>query len=96
MALMVTAGVGFAFYNLASFAGHTRWGVRGGFLAFIGGLSAYSYVALQLPGSEAMLERSAARGIILTTLLGATAGLILTWLWRTIRNRSTPSDTPQT
>jgi hypothetical protein len=96
MALMVTAGVGFAFYNLASFAGQSRWGVRGGFLAFIGGLLAYSYVALQLPGSETMLERSVARGVILTTLLGASAGLLLTWAWRAISNRATPTNASQT
>lgn len=96
MALLVTAGVGFAFYNLASFAGQSRWGVRGGFLAFIGGLLAYSYIALQLPGSEIMLERSVARGVILTTLLGASAGLFLTWVWRTISNRATPSNASQT
>ena len=95
MALMVTAGVGFAFYSLANFAGQSRWGVRGGFLAFIGGLMAYSYIALQLPGSEVMLERSVARGVILTTLLGATAGLVLTWLWRVASNRSSTANAPQ-
>lgn len=96
MALLVTAGIGFAFYNLASFAGQARWGVRGGFLAFIGGLVAYCYLALQLPGSEIMLERSVARGVILTALLGATAGLILTWLWRAITNRGATTDASQT
>jgi beta-N-acetylhexosaminidase len=88
MALLVTAGIGFTFYSLASFAGQVRWGVRGGFLAFICGLAAYSYIALQLPGSETMLERSVARGVILTTLLGATAGLLITWLWRVISSHS--------
>lgn len=95
MALMVTAGVSFAFFKLASYAGQTRWGLRGGFLAFIGGLMAYSYVALQLPGSEIILERSVARGVILTTLLGATAGLLVTWVWWLVNNRPPHKSVPQ-
>jgi hypothetical protein len=95
MALLVTAGVSFAFFKLASYAGQSRWGLRGGFLAFIGGLMAYSYVALQLPGSEIILERSVARGVILTTLLGATAGLLVTWVWWLINNRPPRKSIPQ-
>jgi len=87
MALLVTTGISFAFFKLVSYAGQTRWGLRGGFLAFIGGLMAYSYVALQLPGSEIILERSVARGVILTTLLGASAGLLVTWIWWLVNNR---------
>lgn len=95
MALLVTAGVSFAFFKLASYAGQMRWGLRGGFLAFIGGLMAYSYVALQLPGSEIILERSVARGVILTTLLGATAGLLITWIWWLVNNRPPHKSIPQ-
>jgi len=56
--------------------------VRGGFLAMIGGLAAYSYLALSLPGSEKILEASVSRGVFIITLSGACLGLVLSWAWR--------------
>ena len=82
MALLVSAAFSWSAYRLAALIGQIRWGVRGGFLAMIGGLAAYSYLALSLPGSEKILEASVSRGVFIITLSGACLGLVLSWAWR--------------
>jgi beta-N-acetylhexosaminidase len=64
MSILLTTIVGLASYRLAAQVGQVRWGVRGGFISLIGGLAAYSYLALGLPGSQSVLEKSGAWGII--------------------------------
>ncbi len=77
-------------YRLAAYFGQVRWGVRSGFLALIGGLTAYCYLALGLPGSKNLLESFGAWGIVLVTLLGCAAGMLATWSWRALRLGSKP------
>ena len=84
IALLVAAGIAWSFYRLAALIGQVRWGVRGGFLAFIGGLTTYSYLAMKLPGSEILLIGSISRGVFFSTLIGATIGLFLAWGWRKV------------
>jgi beta-N-acetylhexosaminidase len=84
IALMVTATIAWSTYRLGSLIGQVRWGIRGGFLALIGGLSFYSYLILQLPGSERVLRGSIARGVFLATLVGAGIGLLIALLWRAV------------
>jgi beta-N-acetylhexosaminidase len=84
IAILITATVAWSTYRLSAMLGNVRWGVRAGFLALIGGLAAYSYLALQMPGTENLLNGSVARGVILVTLTGTAIGLASTWLWRTI------------
>jgi len=85
MALFVAAAIAFSVYRLAALIGQVRWGVRSGFLAWIGGLLAYSYLALKMPGSEALLQTSGAWGVILVTLLGCLSGILITWGWRAVQ-----------
>ena len=87
IALMVTATIAWSTYRLAALIGQVRWGIRAGLLALIGGLSFYSYLALQLPGSEKVLHGSIARGVFLATLIGAGIGLLLALLWRSVGSR---------
>jgi beta-N-acetylhexosaminidase len=82
MATLVTTIVSAIAYSLAAFIGQVRWGVRAGFLSLIGGLLAYSYLALDLPGAQDMLRGSVPRGVLLLTLFGSGIGLASAWLWR--------------
>jgi len=82
IALLVAGGIAWSFYRLAALVGQVRWGVRGGFLAFIGGLATYSYLAMKMPGSEILLIGSISRGVFFSTLIGAAIGLLLAWGWR--------------
>jgi beta-N-acetylhexosaminidase len=95
-AILISGAVAWGSYRLAALAGQVRWGVRAGFLALIGGLLAYSYLALQMPGTQAMLESSVARSVFLFTLGGTMLGLLVVLTWRAIseaeHRRSMPEE----
>lgn len=82
MTLLVSFLIAWSSYRLAAQNGQVRWGIRAGLLALIGGLLTYCYLALQLPGSERLLQPSIQRGVFIATLLGCSLGLLLTWVWR--------------
>lgn len=84
IAMLVTLAIAFSSYRLSAMLGHLRWGLRAGLMALIGGLLAYSYLALQLPGSEPLVHDSISRGVLLVTLAGSGAGLVLAWLFQLI------------
>jgi len=84
VALLLTSVIGLSIYRISAVIGQVRWGVRSSFLAFIGGLLAYSYLALKLPGSADLLDSSGGLGVVLVTLLGCAAGLLFTWGWRAL------------
>ncbi len=87
VAILLATTIGATFYRLSALFGYIRLGVRGGFLALIGGLIAYSYLALSLPGSMSLLKATGGWGILLTTLLGSTIGISAAWAWRMIQTR---------
>ncbi|PWH18498.1 MAG: hypothetical protein DDG59_06030 [Anaerolineae bacterium] len=87
ISLILSVGIGYGSYRVAFLLGQVRAGVQSGFSAIIGGLSAYSYLALQLPGSLQLLNRAGTLGVILVTALGALIGLALIWLPRALRSR---------
>jgi beta-N-acetylhexosaminidase len=95
-AILISGAVAWGSYRLAALAGQVRWGVRAGFLALIGGLLAYSYLALQMPGTAAWLISSVARSVFLFTLGGAMLGLLVVLIWRAIaeaeHKRSMPEE----
>jgi hypothetical protein len=64
--------------------GQVRWGVRAGLMALLGGLAGYTYLAAGLPGSDVFLTDWGVWGIFWTTAGGCTAGILLTWAWRTL------------
>jgi beta-N-acetylhexosaminidase len=82
MALLISAGISFLSYRLALLIGEPRWAVRAGLLAFIGGLLAYTYLALQMPGADQFLEISVSLSVFLGTLVGAVIGMLATLSWR--------------
>ncbi len=90
MAMLMTTVVGLISYRLAAYIGQVRWGVRSGFMALIGGLAAYCYLALGLPGSQNLLDSAGSWGIMLVTLLGCAVGIISAWSWRAMRTSSKP------
>ncbi len=83
--LLVASAIGGVTYYLAIVAGQIRWGVRGGFLALIGSLLAYAYLALGMPGSISIIQDGGILGIIGITLLGAGLGWGTALGWRGIK-----------
>jgi uncharacterized membrane protein YwaF len=90
--ILLTMAISLGSYRLAAFVGQVRWGVRSAFLALIGGLTAYSYLAIGLPGSKHLLDTTGAWGILLVTLVGCAFGVIAAWSWRRIRIGSKPEN----
>ena len=65
--------------------GLLRWGVRSGLLAIVGGILAYMYIAMDLPGSQQLLSIPGAWGILLVTILGAGLGWGASYGWQKIQ-----------
>jgi beta-N-acetylhexosaminidase len=82
LVLFVVSGIGLGTYWVGMAAGQFRWGLRAGFLALIGGLLAYAYLALQLPGTFDLLEASGTWGVVLFTAGGAVIGNLAGWSWK--------------
>jgi beta-N-acetylhexosaminidase len=82
IALLVAVTIGLSNFGLARFIGQIRWGIRGAFLALIGGLLAYTYLAIGLPGSTSLIKSSGLWGVFGVALLGSVLGGGSTWLWR--------------
>jgi beta-N-acetylhexosaminidase len=100
IAVLFTFGIAFAIYRLAALLGFVRWGVRVSFFALIGGLLAYIYLAIRLPGSETLLNFSLSGSVLIVTLIGSIVGLGIALIWRTIvenrRHRPTKSGSLRT
>jgi hypothetical protein len=74
--------VGIASYSLFRPRRSLRWGIRAGFLSLIGGLMAYAYIALGLPGSEPLIQGAGTAGVAAIALAGAILGSLAAFLWR--------------
>ena len=59
-----------------------RWGLRWGLFVFLGGLAAYNYLALDLPGAANWIASSSgAFGVLLLTFAGQIVGSLGAWVW---------------
>ena len=61
-----------------------RWRVRSSLLTLLGGILAYLYLALALPGSYGLLARDNLWYVIFTAGLGACIGWLATLIWKQI------------
>jgi beta-N-acetylhexosaminidase len=84
VAVAISVGVAWISYRLAVAQGYAYLGVRAALLVIIGGLLAYIYLVLGLPGTAELSNRSNLLGVILITFLGVGIGLICAWLWNLI------------
>jgi len=82
IATLVSLGIGASIYWFTTTFGLMQWSVRSGLLAVIGGLLAYMYIAIGLPGSEQLLDIPGAWGVLLVTLLGAGLGWGASYGWQ--------------
>lgn len=85
LSLVFTFGASLLTYWIANLTGQVRWGLRAGLLVFIGGLLAYMYLALGMPGSESLVQSSGTLGILGITLIGAGLGWGAALGWRELR-----------
>lgn len=68
-----------------------RWGLRWALCGVIGGLLFYNYLALRLPGSQALLNGTGTPGVLLVTMIGIFIGWGAGVIWRQVSLVQTPS-----
>lgn len=78
----ISLAIGAAIYWFTTTFGLLRWGVRSALLAILGGMLAYLYIAMDLPGSEQLLNIPGAWGILAVTVLGTAVGWGASYGWQ--------------
>ena len=82
LAMVILLGVsGFLAYWLGNSLSSTQWGVRWAICVVLGGLLAYTYLALRLPGAAAFLHKRGWSGMVGVVLLGVAAGIGSSFAW---------------
>ena len=79
--VLFLCGSGFSAYWLGDRFAATRWGVRWAICVVLGGLLAYTYLAMRLPGAAAYLQKGGWSGMMGVVLLGAAAGFGGAYAW---------------
>lgn len=86
LALAISLLIGWAALRVGALAGQVRWGVRWGLAALIGGLLAYTYTVLQLPGVNWVFDTPFHWGLLLITFAGSLLGWGVASIIRATRN----------
>jgi beta-N-acetylhexosaminidase len=60
----------------------TRWGVRWSFSIITGGLIAYTYLAIHLPGAALFLQKFEWTGLVSLEIIGGFIGLGIAMIWQ--------------
>lgn len=87
LAVLITGVFSSSIYLLTSQYNLLLWGIRSAFLALLGGLSFYTYLALGLPGSQRILEDTGSWGVMGITLTGAIIGWLIAWSWQRLSGK---------
>ena len=88
IAMIVILGGAATAYSAGNWWFSLQWGVRWGLCASLGGLLAYLYLAIGLPGGGQWLRSTGTAGIIAATLLGVLLGLGGGLVWRSFLLRN--------
>ncbi len=82
LSMVAVVGIfGYASYRLGDRFVTRRWGLRWANCVVIGGLLAYSYLALRMPGSTSYMENNGWPGIFAVVIIGAIAGGAAAFAW---------------
>ncbi len=86
-ALVVIAIVSGGNYWIINTKSGLRWGVRAALLPIIGGTLTYIYMAINLPGSETMIQNLGTWSIVIFSIIGSAIGVGAVFIWHFIDNR---------
>ena len=84
--LVLAGGVFFTYWLLAQLL-EPRWAVRWTMLVLLGGLIAYNYLILELPGSSSWLDGRGLPAFLQAVILGQVVGFACGWGWRAFAAR---------
>ena len=79
--VVLLIGFGLLTYWLGDRFAGIRWGVRWGICVILGGLLAYTYLAMRLPGAAAYLHQNGWWGLMGVVLLGGAIGFGIVYIW---------------
>ena len=82
LVVLISAVGGLFVYQMGANLNQVRWAIRWGLTTLIGGLAIGTYLALDLPGTQAILTFSGEWGVVLFVLLGCGLGWLAGWAWR--------------
>ncbi len=88
LSIVTAVLLGLGIFRYCIQAGMVRWSVRMGLLVAIGGIAAYLYLALNLPGTDGLLNNMHTLNVFWITILGAVIGLLAGLGWRAYVNRA--------
>ncbi|MDX9992806.1 MAG: glycoside hydrolase family 3 N-terminal domain-containing protein [Anaerolineales bacterium] len=94
MVMLVLAGGSGITYWLVNQILDSRWAVRWAMFVLLGGLSAYNYLILELPGAVTWLNGRGLAAFLQAVILGQVAGVVFGWVWR-FAARNTRKPHPQ-
>jgi beta-N-acetylhexosaminidase len=93
LVMMAVIGGAFLMFWAVSRIVSQRWGLRWALCVFLGGLAAYNYLALGLPGAANWIANSSgAFGVLLLTFAGQVIGALGAWIWMQILSGSRSSE----
>jgi beta-N-acetylhexosaminidase len=81
LGLLVLLGLAALAYWAGTRLESARWGLRWGLCAALGGLGAYTYLALGLPGAARWLTSNGMPGVLTFMILGSLIGWGTGWYW---------------
>ena len=82
LAILLSGVFSSSIYLLTAQYSLMLWGLRSAFLALIGGLLFYTYLAFGLPGSYQLLEETGSWGVLGITITGAILGWLIAFMWQ--------------
>jgi beta-N-acetylhexosaminidase len=84
--LLMAAGVALAYWFGIQFS-QARWAVRWALLTLLGGLAAYNYLVLELPGGALWVNEQGLSAVLQAILFGQSIGFLAGWGWRLMAER---------
>lgn len=81
LSLFILAGSAWLFYWVGGSIGSSRWRVRWALCVTVGGLLAYNYLALGLPGAVAVLTDWGGGALAGMVVMGELVGAFAAWWW---------------
>jgi hypothetical protein len=87
--IIILGGLGTLVYWLGKRYISRRWAVRWVLCIIAGGLLAYTYLAVRLPGAVIYLQRNGWPGMMGVVILGAAVGFGAAYTWRRLSTGST-------
>lgn len=84
LSVLVSFGLAIGIYLLSVQVVNLQWGLRVGFLSFIGGMLAYIILVTNFANNQELSEMSLPWSVIMASLAGVILGVTVTLVWRFI------------